>query len=85
MPRRINDIDPVLVELLVHAVPETGCSGGGNGNSALLLLLHPIHGGITVMHLTYLVRHTGIKKHTFGGRRLSSIDVSHDADIAIPI
>ena len=32
----VNDVDLVLL-------PETGGSSGGNGNTALLLLLHPVH------------------------------------------
>jgi hypothetical protein len=33
------------------------------------------------MHLTDLVGDTGVEKDTLGGRRLTSIDVRHDADV----
>ena len=38
-------------------LPEGGGSSRGNGDTTLLLLLHPVHGGGTVMYLTNLVRH----------------------------
>src|SRR5699024_4130070 len=42
--RGVNDVDLV-------AFPETGNSSGGNGNTALLLLLHPVSGGRAVVGL----------------------------------
>ena len=62
-------VDEVDLIGLVVPVPVGGGSGGSNGDTSLLLLLHPVHGGGTVMHLTDLVS-------------LAGIDVSHDADVA---
>ena len=71
----INDVDLVLV-------PETrGCSGG-DGDTALLLLRHPVHGRSAVVNFTDLVRDTRVKQDAFGRRGLTGIDVSHDADVA---
>ena len=39
MPRGVHDVDPVLV-------PEGRGGGAGDGDPALLLLLHPVHGGL---------------------------------------
>ena len=58
-----------------------GCSGG-DGNTALLLLLHPVHGCSTLMGLTYLVVYTGVIKNALCRRSLAGIDVSHDSDIS---
>ena len=43
-------------------------AAGGNGNTTLLLLLHPVHGGGAIMHLTNLVADTGVEKDTFSSQ-----------------
>ena len=83
MTRGIDDVDPVLGKLFVHTFPETGGSGGGNRNTPLLLLFHPVHNGGAVMHFTDLVRDAGVIEHTLGGRSLASVDVRHDPDISV--
>ena len=85
MPGRINNVDTMLRELLFHSLPETGCCRGGDGNSPLLLLLHPVHGRGPVMDFTDLVRNTGVIKYAFGRCRFAGIDMGHDAEIAITI
>ena len=75
MTRGVNDVDLV-------AFPETGNSSGGNGNTALLLLLHPVSGGCAVVGLAYLAVDTGVEEDTLGRGGLTSIDVRHDADVA---
>ncbi len=82
---RIDNIDTVLVELLAHALPETGRRRGRDGDTALLFLLHPVHDGRTVVHLADLVRYTGVEQDALGRRRLTGIDVGHDADIPIAL
>jgi hypothetical protein len=47
-----------------------------------LFLLHPVHGGGAVVHLSDLVVHARIEQDPLGRRRLPGIDVSHDADVA---
>src|SRR3546814_6337655 len=65
--------------------PEAGGGGRSDGDAALLLLLHPIHGGCAVMHLANLVRPAGVIKNALGRCRLAGIDVRHDADIPITL
>ena len=54
------------VELILFAVPgPVGRSGSrGNGNTALLLLSHPVHGCTTIVYLTDFVGLTGIEEDT---------------------
>ena len=68
------------VDLMVF--PERGGGSRGDGDTSLLLLFHPVHGGGTVVHLTDLVADTGVEEDALGGRRLAGIDVRHDADVA---
>ena len=75
VPGGVDDVDLVVV-------PEAGGSGGGDGDPPLLLLLHPVHGGGAVVHLTDLVADTGVVEDALGRRRLTGIDVRHDADVA---
>ena len=71
----VDDVDLVVV-------PEAGGCRGGNGDTALLFLSHPVHGGRAIVDLTDLVRNTGVKQNALCCRGLSRIDVSHDADVA---
>ncbi|MPM18507.1 hypothetical protein SDC9_64919 [bioreactor metagenome] len=75
MSRCIDDVDAVVL-------PMTGGGGGGDGDSTLLLLLHPVHGGSAVMHLSELVGDPGVIQNPLGRRRLSGVDMGHDAYIA---
>ena len=84
VPGGVDDIDAVLVELGIHALPETGGRRRGNGNTPLLLLLHPVHGGRTIVHLTNLVGQAGVEKNALGGRGFTRVHVRTDTDIAIP-
>ena len=54
----------------------------GDGNSPLLLLLHPIHGGRTIMDFAHLVGDTGVVEDSLGGRSLAGIDMGHNSDIS---
>ncbi len=75
VPGRVYDVDPVLL-------PEAGGGGRGDGDPALLLLLHPVHGGGTLVYLAQPVRNAGVIENTLRGRSLTRIDVGHDADIS---
>ena len=83
MSRCVDDVDAMLIVLVVHSIPETGSSRGGNGDTTFLLLLHPVHNSRTVMHLTNLVRNTGVKQYTFGRGCLARIHVRGNTNIAI--
>src|SRR5271157_4967078 len=78
MARRIDNVDSDII-------PETRGGRRGNGNAALLLLLHPVHDGGAIMHLTHLVRSPRVVENALGGGRLTGIDVRHDADITISL
>ena len=62
--------------------PVTGGRGGRDRDAALLLLLHPVHGGSAVVDLTDLVGDAGVEEDPLGGRRLARVDVGHDPDVA---
>ena len=78
----VDDVDTVLGVLVLLTAPEAGRSSGGNGYTALLLLLHPVHRSGTLVNLTELVSTSGVEKNTLGSGGFSGIDVSHDADIS---
>ncbi len=60
--RGVDKVDFIFLGIVV---PESGRSSRGDCDTALLLLLHPVHGGCAVMHLADLVGKTGIEKDTF--------------------
>src|SRR6185295_9713501 len=73
---RVDDVDAVIL-------PETRRRSGRDGDAALLLLLHPVHGRGAVVHFADLMRLAGVVEDALGRRRLAGIDVGHDADVAI--
>ena len=73
--RGVDDID-------AGVTPETGGRGGGDGDTTLLLLLHPVHGRRSLMGIADLMGLTGIVQDTLGQRGLTSIDVCHDTDVS---
>ena len=76
----VDDVDAVVF-------PEAGCGSGGNGDAALLLLLHPVHGGGAVIRtspILWLVR--GVDRECARGRGgLAGVDVRHDADVPVAL
>jgi hypothetical protein len=66
-------------------MPGRGGSGSRNRNAAFALLLHPVHDGRAVVDFAYLVRNAGVEEDALGGRRLSGINVSTDANVPIPL
>ena len=85
VPRSVEDVDAVLGEAAVHPLPETGGRRGGNGDAALLLLLHVVHHGRAVVDLADLVRDAGVKQDALGRGRLPRVDVRGDADVPITL
>src|SRR5690606_306487 len=83
--RRIDNIDTMLRATQVHPLPETRHSRGRNGDTALLLLLHPVSRRRTVMPLTQLVGHTGVKQNALGSRGLACVDVRGNTNIAVAL
>ena len=76
----VDDVDTVLPAVAVG--PETGGGGGSDGDAALLLLGHPVHGGGTLVGLADLVVYACIEQDTLCSGGLTGVDVGHDADIS---
>ena len=72
---RVDNIDTVLF-------PETGGRSGGDGNPSLLLLRHPVHGGIAVVGFTDFMVYTRVKQNTLSGCRFTGVDVRHNTNIS---
>ncbi len=73
--RSVDDVDPVLF-------PEAGGGRGGDGDPALLLLLHPVHGGGAVVDFTDLVIDSGVEKNPLGRGGLARVDMRGNPDVA---
>ena len=80
--RGVDNVDTGLGELVLGSLPVAGGSSGGNGDTALLLLGHPVHGSRTLVGFTDLIVHTGIIQDTLRSGGLTCINVSHNADIS---
>ena len=83
----VDDVDAVLqragLRLAVFLQrPVAGGGSGGNGDTSLLLLLHPVHRCGTVMRFTQLMRLAGIKEDALGCGCLTGVNVRHDSDIS---
>jgi hypothetical protein len=70
----INNVDEVVI-------PRTGSCSRSNGDSALLLLLHPVHRGSAFMDFTDLVIDAGVEKDSLSCRGFTRVDMSHDPDV----
>src|SRR6185436_11312443 len=64
-------------------LPEAGGGSRRDGDAALLLLLHPVHGRGAVVDFADLMRLAGVVEDALGRGRLAGIDVRHDADVAV--
>src|SRR5690606_21717845 len=81
----IDDVDAMFGVVARHATPEGGRGGRSDGDPALLLLLHPVHGGGTFVGLAQLVVHAGVEQDALGRSGLAGVDVSRDTNIAIAL
>ena len=77
--RSVNEVDFIFV---ARIFPEGSGGGGGDCDTTLLLLLHPVHGSGTVVHLADFVGKAGVEQNTLRCGGLTGIDVGHDTDIA---
>ena len=75
---RIDDVD-------ANVAPHAGRCGRRDGNAALLLLLHVIHGRGALMHFANAVRDARVKQDALCRCRFSGVDVRHDADVPATI
>ena len=67
------------------AAPFTGRRSRGDGDAALLLLLHPVHGRHALVNLADAVGAARVVQDALGSGGLAGIDVSHDANVAYMI
>jgi hypothetical protein len=74
--RGVDDIQPTTL-------PLTGGSSGLNGDAALRLLLHEVHGGLAVMHLTQAMDLARQLENPLGRRRLTRIHVGKNTDVSV--
>jgi len=88
----IDDVDSLFLTLeqLKHArlrtlIPEAGGCRGGNRNSALPLLLHPVGNGRPFVDFPDLMNHAGVKEDSFSQSRLSGINVRTNPDVPGPL
>ena len=72
----VDDVQALLA-------PEARRRGGRDRDAALLLLLHPVHGGGALMDFADLVGLSGVVEDPLGRRGLAGIDVGHDAEVAV--
>jgi hypothetical protein len=77
----VDDVQAVLLVIAVN--PEAGGRGRRNRDAALSFLIHEVHGGGAVMDFADLVGLAGKIEDSLSRRRLASINVSHDAEVAI--
>ena len=66
----------------LRAGPETGRRRGGDGDTTLAFLLHPVGDRGAFMHFADLVDRAGVEKNALRERRLARIDVGGNADVA---
>ncbi len=71
----VDDVDLVVM-------PVTGRRGRRDRDAALLLLLHPVHRGATLVDLTDLVVDAGVVEDALGRGGLARVDMRHDPDVA---
>src|SRR5207247_8712649 len=71
---RIDNVD-------ADVAPGAGRGRGRNGDAALLLLLHPVHGGSAFMHLSDTMRLARVKQYALSRSGLTSIAVGQAADV----
>jgi hypothetical protein len=83
--RRVDDVDAVLGVVAGHAFPEGRCRSRGDGDAALLLLRHPVHGRGAFVDLAHLVVHAGVEQDALGRRGFTCVDVGADTDIAVAL
>ena len=75
MSRSIDDIDAMVP-------PAAGRCRRGDRDPPLLFLSHPVHRRRPLMHLPKPVVDPGVVEDALRGRRLTGVNVGHDADIA---
>ena len=66
----------------MRVTPLAGRGRRGDGDTALLLLLHPVHGGGAFVDFADLVSSAGVVEDALGRGGFTGINVGHDADVS---
>ena len=74
--RCVDNVDSVFI-------PEGRGGRTGDGDASLLFLLHPIHGGLSLMHLSDFLFAARVVQDALSRGGLARIDVSHDANVSV--
>ena len=69
------------VDIDAMVTPKTTCCSRSNRDTSFLFLLHPVHGGSTIVNLTNLVINPRVIQDPFRGGRFARIDVRHYPDV----
>jgi len=64
-------------------IPLATYGSRSNGNTTLLLLLHPVGCSCAIVHLTDLVNHSSVAQDTFSSCGFTGIDVSGNSEVAL--
>ncbi len=71
----INNVNP-------GTLPLAGGHCRSDGDSPILLILHPVHDSLSIMHFSDLVGFSGIIENPFSDRGLARINVGHNPYIS---
>jgi hypothetical protein len=87
--RGVNNVDAMadageklLQRFFLFLRPIAGDGGGGDGDAAFALLLHPVGHGVAVIDIADLVDEAGVKEDALGGGGLAGVNVRGNADVA---
>ena len=76
------DVAGRVDEMDLDVLPGAGGHRRGDGDAAFLLVRHPVHDGLPVVHLSQFVGAAGIKQDALRHGGLAGVDVRDDADVA---
>ena len=72
----------IYLIVFIPVFPERRSSSRGDCNSSFLLLNHPVHLCITIMHLAHPVSTAGIEQNTLCRCRFTGINMGHYSDVS---
>ena len=80
----IDDLEAIFLTALstTRVLPEARGGSCGDGNAALLLLDHPVHGSSAVVNLADLMSLASVIQDALSGGSLARVDVGHDTNVA---
>ncbi|MDT4835888.1 hypothetical protein FQZ97_695670 [compost metagenome] len=81
----VDDVYTIVVILTTGTFPEGRYSSGGNGDTALLLLHHPVGSGGAIVHLTHFVAETCVEQDPLRSGGLTGVYVGADTDVTVAV